>query len=137
MCDECRRNEKGIFSGLVLGGLIGAGLYFLFGTEEGKKMQKELKKRGEKAADKLQDLVSELEEKGSEFKEKALEVAEEVKEEVGDRVDDFGLNAKEELKEKLDTAFEKIDDLQAHGRDVTHSVHSTLNHKLFKNIPKK
>jgi len=137
MCDKCSGEGKGFGGGLLLGGLLGAGLFFLFGTEKGRKIKKQIEKKGEKAVGEIQDLVDELAEKGQEFREKAEEVAGELREKVEEKVEDVSGEAKEQLGEKLDTAFEKIADLQDHGRELTEDIHSDLKKKFFHNIPKK
>lgn len=72
--DEQKHSDK-FFTGLALGTVIGAGLYyFLTSTEEGKKIKDRLKEKGEDVLGNLTDLVEEIEEKGQEFKQKARQV---------------------------------------------------------------
>lgn len=64
MCD-CDKKGGNFLTGVVLGALAGAGLfYFLTSTKEGKKIKEQL--------------VADLEEKSEEFKEKAAAVEEEL-----------------------------------------------------------
>lgn len=137
MNDCCESKGKSFLSGLIIGGLLGAGLYYLFGTENGKKMQKELKKKGKETAEQLDDLLFDLEEKGKVFKEKAEEVAKEVKGQVTEKIGEVSDVAKVQLGEKLDNTLDKIEKLQEHGREVTESLHSDIKHRFFKNLPKK
>ncbi len=55
--------DDSLFKGLVMGAVIGAGVLWLLGTEEGKKIKKQVLGSGEdlltKAKDKVEDLVDE------------------------------------------------------------------------------
>ena len=131
MCDQ---EDKGFLKGLVIGGLIGTGLYFLFGTEKGKKIQKELKEKGKEAAEKIEGLLDELEEKGEDLEKKV----EEVKKQIQERIEDTGEITKEQIGEKLDSTLDKIEQLQERGRQTTASIHADLKKRLlFKNLPKR
>jgi gas vesicle protein len=99
------------FSGLVLGGIIGAGLiWFLTQTEEGKKIKERIKEKSEDALDNLADLIEEMEEKGGEFKRKVRAVQEELNQKAKDIRGEIAQEAKEELS--------KIQELQDRGRKV-------------------
>jgi gas vesicle protein len=70
-----KNHGHNFFTGLILGAIVGAGLYyFLTSTEEGKKIKTQLKEKGKDVLDDLTDLVEEIEEKGQEFKQKAKQV---------------------------------------------------------------
>lgn len=76
--DHCGEN---FFTGLVLGAIFGAGVfYFLTSTEEGKKVKKRLAEKSEDVLDNLADLIGKIEEKGEEFKKKAQKVQAELEE---------------------------------------------------------
>lgn len=137
MCDLNCKKEKGILKGLFIGGLISAAAYYLLATENGKKIQKELAKKGKKAASHVQDLIAELEEKSLEFKDKAEEVAAAIQEKTEEKIGLVSEGAREKIETGLDTAFEKIGELQDHGRKLTDSIHSDLKKKFFKNLPNK
>lgn len=107
-----RDREGGFFSGLILGALIGAGLfYFLTSTEEGKKVKKKLREKGEGALDDLADLIEEVEERGEEFKKKAKEIQAKLEE----KTEDVRKEVAEEAKEQLT----HIEELRERGRKVT------------------
>lgn len=107
-----RDRDGGFLSGLVLGALIGAGLfYFLTSTEEGKKVKKQLKEKGKDALDNLADLIEEVEEKGEEFKQKAKEIQAELEK----KTKDVRKEVVEEAKEQLT----HIDKLRERGRRAT------------------
>lgn len=120
MCDQ---NDRSFLTGLIIGGAIGAGLVFLFGTEKGKKVREEIKEKGADILDDLDDVLEELEEKGKELKKKAQIVKEEVVEKVGDLKEKAG----EEMMEKLDDTLAKIETLQERGREAT----AALRKKYF------
>jgi|GEM_PF-504492 len=135
--DSCQ-NEKGFIGGLVLGGLLGASIVFLFGTDKGKKVQKEIKEKGlelqKKAVENVEELMDELEEKGLELEKKAVEV----KKQIEVKLEDTRENLTEELGNRLDSTLSHIEALQDRGREATASIHKSLKDKnYFKNIPKK
>ncbi len=69
------RDRGGFFQGLIIGALLGAGVYYwLTQTKEGEKIKRQLKKKGEEALDNLGELVEDFEVKGEEFRAKAEEI---------------------------------------------------------------
>jgi len=121
MCD--RNDDRSFLTGLIIGGAVGAGLVFLFGTEKGEKVRKELKEKGADVLDDLDDVLGELEEKGKELKKKA----EKVKEEVVEHAGEFKEKASVEVMEKLDDTLANIEALQERGREAT----AALRKKYF------
>jgi len=80
---DSEHQGNGFFSGLVMGAVLGAGLfYFLTSTEKGQEIKKELEEKGEEALDDLGNLVADIEKKGQEFKKKAVEVQADLEKEV-------------------------------------------------------
>lgn len=82
-----QKNEchcENFLTGLVLGVILGAGLfYFLTSTEKGKEIEKNLNQKTKTALRDLKDLVEEIEEKGEEFKEKFQQTKAELEEKAG------------------------------------------------------
>jgi len=77
MAEENHGNN--FFHGLILGAVLGAGLYyFLTATKEGEKVKNEFRKRvkdkSEEAFGDLNSLIAEIEEKGEDFRQKAAAV---------------------------------------------------------------
>lgn len=68
------KDSRGSSSCFLLGALLGAGLFFLFGTEEGKKVKNQLVKKGKGLIDDFPEIVKDLEKQGEEFVQKAEEV---------------------------------------------------------------
>lgn len=85
MCEQCC-SKKGFWGGLLSGAAVVGGLFFLFGTDEGKKVQKVIKKKGTEAAHELKDLAKDWEKKSKELKGKAEDFAGEVKERVEEKI---------------------------------------------------
>lgn len=107
-----RDHNGGFFSGLVLGALVGAGLfYFLTSTEEGEKVKKQLQKKGKLALDNLADLIEEFEEKGEEFKKRAKQIQGELEEKAKDVKEGVAEEAKEQLTH--------IEELRERGRKAS------------------
>lgn len=107
-----RDRNGGFLSGLVLGALIGASLfYFLTSTEEGKKVKKQLRKKGKDTLDNLAETISEFEEKGEEFKKKAGKLQAALEEKTKDIREEVAEEAKEQLTH--------IDKLRERGRKAT------------------
>jgi len=110
MTNQNKRN--GLFSGLILGVLIGAGLvYYLTSTEEGQKVKSGLKKKGQKALDDLSKTILDLENKGSEFKKKAKQIQVELEK----KTESFQKEVSGEAKGQL----AQIEELRKRGRKAT------------------
>ena len=66
-----KQDKNGSFlGGALIGGLIGAVSYFLFGTEKGKKTQKKIAKESEKAYQKAKPTIEKIGEEAKELIEK-------------------------------------------------------------------
>ena len=78
-------NKKGGFlTGLMLGALLGGAAYYVFGTEKGKKLQKDIKKLTKPYLNDLSDLVDQWPEE----KEKIIERMENIKETIEEKVEE-------------------------------------------------
>lgn len=85
MCEQCC-GKKGFWGGLLSGAAVVGGLFFLLGTDEGKKVQKVLKKKGSEAAHELKDLASDWEKKSKELQGKAAGFVGQVKDQVEEKI---------------------------------------------------
>lgn len=133
MCEECCQNsKKGIVESLVALGALAGGLYYLFGTDNGKKIQKQIKKKGAEAAKNLQELLEELEEKSHEYREKVEEIAASVKDEAEKKWETGSEMAKQELGDRLDQVLTQSEELLEKGQKVTQSLHRDLKGKFTK-----
>ena len=112
MNDQNRGN--GFFSGVILGGLLGAALVFLYGTKEGKKIKEELVKKGKEVIDDLPEIVSDLEKQGEEFAQKT----EEVKKKLEEKAKEFS----SEAKKKIGSSLSHIEEAQQRGREAAATV---------------
>lgn len=115
--------------GFFIGGLIGAGLMFLMGTKEGKKVEKMLEKKGKETLEDLEDKVSELKEKGEELLKKGEAIKEQVMEQIEEKKEDLT----EEASKRLDNALASVVEIQEKGVATT----TNLRKRLFKNVPKR
>ena len=92
MDNEQKHKDNSFWVGLFLGGLIGALIIVLLGTEKGKKLLKNLEEKGLDFLEDTSDTVSEkmegLEEKGQEWVEKGQEVSNQVLQQVEEVKDD-------------------------------------------------
>ncbi|MEK7166229.1 MAG: YtxH domain-containing protein [Patescibacteria group bacterium] len=143
--------DNSFWVGLFLGGLIGAFLIVLLGTERGKKLAKRLQDEGLDLWDETKDKVSEkkeaiteqvmmkveeIEEKGGELIDEGKELLEKGKafeEKVVEKVVAVKEEAVSEAVAQADAALAHIEKLQERGRAST----AELRKHLFKNIPKK
>lgn len=115
-----KRDHEGssFFTGAFLGALVGAGIAFLFLSDE--KTKKKLKRKGEDALDNLGELVTEVEKKGKEFSRKAQEV----KTDLEEKAKSGKLSS--EAREKLI----HIDKLRERGRKATGRFFTRSGKKL-------
>ena len=96
MSEENRGNN--FLGGLILGTVIGAGLYyFLTSTEEGKRIKTRIKEKSEEALDSLDDLIAEIENKGEDFKQKAKQIQAQLEEKAASIQGQATSEAKEQL----------------------------------------
>lgn len=102
--------KSSFFTGLLFGAVVGGAVYYLLGTEKGKKLQKEIKTKVKPYLDDLSELVENLPEE----KEKLLEKMESLKDAVEEKIEDA----------KVIGEVPHIEKLQERGR------------KFFKNIKK-
>ncbi len=122
------RPDSKFLLGFFIGGLIGAVIIFFLGTKEGKKAGKLIEKKGKEALDDLEERVGDLEEKGKEL----IARGEEIKDQVVERIKDKADEVKEDTAKRLDSALEKLEDVQ---KDTLHTT--TTIRKHFVNLPKK
>lgn len=127
MSEEKTKNN--FWVGFFLGGLVGAFIIFLMGTNKGKKIAEQLMEEVENYEEELEQKVANLHKKGEELlveatnmKNKIINDVETSKKEVTDR-----------LVNKMDTALTKIEDIQRKGVEITSEVH----HRYFKKNGKK
>ncbi len=75
-------NDNNFLLGVLLGGLIGAGITFLFTTKKGEEIREKIKTQAPDFFDQLEEIEEAIEEKGEQLQEKAEEVKEMIKEEL-------------------------------------------------------
>lgn len=98
-----------LITGIVLGAVVGAGVYyFLNQTEEGKQVKKTLKEKSKDALDDLAVIVKNVESEGQEFKKRAVAVQNALEE----KASSFKENVVEDAKEGLS----QIEELRERGR---------------------
>ncbi|RJR16291.1 hypothetical protein C4579_00440 [Candidatus Microgenomates bacterium] len=131
---EGQKRPDGLFwIGLFLGGVIGALIIVLMGTDKGKKLLRQLQDDSEdffehKRSD-IEKKVAQLEQKGAEL----IEQGKAIQEEVMDSVRETKSEVSKDAAERVDEALSHIEALQERGRKNT----ADLRKRLFKNIPKK
>jgi len=104
--------DGNFFQGLIMGALIGAGLYYFFtSTKEGKELKKKIRQKSEEKLDDLADLVTDLEKKGKKFQTQAKKLQAKLETEAESIEEKVAEEAKEELTH--------IDKLRQKGRLAT------------------
>lgn len=100
-------SKKSFLTGVALGAIVGAGLAYIFGTDQGKKLQKDIKKKGKELAenipqdlDDLKAIKESVSEKGSDFVENLGDQAKEALDAVKDTVSETADTIKEALPPK-------------------------------------
>jgi len=134
---QSRPHNNVFWFGMFLGGLLGALLILVLGTEKGRKLAQKLQKEGleflsaakDTIGDQVEEKVEVLREKSAELIEKGKEIEAEIVEAMGEAKADLS----EAAVEKVDESLAHIEELQQHGRQSTQE----LRKKLFKNIPRK
>lgn len=107
-----QKKGHGLWSGLVIGSLIGAGVaYYLTSTKEGREVKEKIKKKTDKAIGGLGEMVSDLEEKGEEFKKKAKVLQKKLEEKAEEMEGELGKEAKEQLS--------NLEEIREKGRRAT------------------
>lgn len=114
--------------GFLIGGLVGAGVIFLLGTKEGKKVAKDIGKKGREVADDIHEKIEDLEVSGKEL----LKKSEEIKEQVVEQIEEKKEAITREASEKIDDTLAHIEAIQERGRQTTANIR-----KKFKNLPKR
>jgi len=112
MTEEKQKNS--FSSGLFFGAIIGAVLFFLFGTNEGRQIKKKLTEKGKEAIDDLPDLIKDLEKKGHQFAQKA--------EEVKQTLDEKTKEITPKVKQEVNLVLKQIEETQERGRQAAKSV---------------
>lgn len=133
-------NDNQFWIGLFLGGLIGAFMIVLLGTEKGKKLAQKLQEEGldfwDEAKEKIGEKVGELEGKGAELMDKGKELIAEgrvLENQVLQKVEEVKDNATTQAATTAYDTLSHIEAIQERGRQAT----AELKRKLFKNIPRK
>jgi len=110
--------DMSFWVGMFLGGLMGAGLIVLLGTDKGKKLAKQLQEEGldlwDDTKDKLESKKEELLEKATKIKDIVLEKAEDAKDETVEQV----TMRVEALEEKSQELLEKGKELIERGKEL-------------------
>lgn len=128
-----QRGDGSFWIGIFLGGLLGAFLVIIWGTEKGKKMADHLRDQGsdlwDKTKEQLEEKVEELQEKS----EKLVKHGKELQKEITEKVVEVKDEVSQEALEKADATLGHIQKLQERGRNAT----ADIRKRLFKNIPRK
>ena len=120
MADSAHSHDNGNFlMGLLLGGIVGAGVAALFTTDSGKRARQRLATYAPELFEDLESLAEALEVKGEELKEKVEEVKELVQQEV------------EEMTAVPDIE-QKMNDLQSTGRGFVQAVNPRAARRFFR-----
>lgn len=137
---EHPHHDNSFWIGLFLGGLIGALIVVVLGTEKGKRLAKRLQEEGldfwDEASEKVGDEVEKIEEKGAALVEKGQELIDQgkkIEERVMMKAEEVKDNVVQQTVAQADATLAHIEQLQERGRATT----AELRRKLFKNIPKK
>lgn len=98
-------SKKSFLTGIALGAIVGAGLAYIFGTDQGKKLQKDIKKKGKELASNIPQDLDDL---------KAIK--ENISERGADIVGNISDQAKETIEAVKDTVSEVVDALPSKPR---------------------
>ncbi len=148
---EPHHDNNQFWIGLFLGGIVGAFMIVLMGTEKGKKLAQKLQEEGfdlwedtkdsvgeklEAVQERVADEAEVMRTKGAELIQKGREMLEsgkEIQEELLAKAQDLKEEVTTQVETRADQALAHIEELQERGRQTT----ADLRKRLFKNIPKK
>lgn len=123
MCDNHEKTSNFV-GGLVLGGLIGSGLVFLFGTKKGADIRKKIAREWPELSENLQDFVSEARENI----EEQIEILPKRVDTVRDTVEDVIEKLPNQFKETLHDARESAENAI---EDAATNLHRTAKKRFF------
>lgn len=115
------KNENSFFSGLIIGGLLGAAVAFFVGKEEGKQLEKLLRKKGKILLDNLNEMSDDVSES---VNEKVEDVSQTVK-----KIPDLVVDQASEVKENL---VQKSESVQKTGKTSLRRFFIKAGKKLAK-----
>lgn len=112
------RNDDNFSKGFILGSIVGAGLFFLLGTEKGKKTQRAFKKRGEELVDTLSGVSEKAQREGERVKKELSKRADKVRKEISEKIEEVEEKAREGASEGVDKALKGLEEAVKKGRDA-------------------
>ncbi len=135
-----QQKDHSFWIGIFLGGLLGAIIIVLLGTEKGKKLAHKLQTDGlDFLDDKIEpykENLSEIQQKGRELIEKGQELVTEGRD-LEEKVIETAAVAKDQFMSQAavhaDETLAHIERLQEQGREAT----AQMRRRLFKNIPRR
>lgn len=118
--DDLHQPESGGFlQGLLLGAVIGAAGFFLFGTKEGRHIKKDLQKHSRKLIRQLQEIAAQLEEKKETVSLKAELAKQEFKQ--------LGQQAQTTAQQAQQVIGQQVQQLQERGHQIQEKTGTTAS----------
>lgn len=102
MCDQKHTNGS-LITGVVIGGVIGAGLAFLFGTKKGKDLRQKIRSQYPEVFDNLEDIYADVVDQVAEVKKEVATLEKSAEKSVRAKAVDIG-EAVENLGQKIQKA---------------------------------
>lgn len=129
-------NESSFSAGLMLGAVLGAGTFFLFGTKKGQKLKDELLEVGKKYLieweDELKEHAPEISQKYQEVKERSTQVVEKAKEQIphlqekAEEINQRAVEAVEKAKQELPALQQKTAEITAKAAQAIETLRNDI-----------
>lgn len=128
MCDNNRDKTSNFIGGLVLGGLIGSGLIFLFGTKKGGEVRKKIAREWPELSENMQEFVSETRENLEEEIKTLPKKIDKARDNIEEAIDDLPERMEDSLHDARDVVKDVIENTENTVADALEDVAANLHH---------
>lgn len=141
MSEESADNHSGFWTGIIIGGLVGAGIAYFLNKDENGETRKLLQKKGRLILDSLGGYGRDIADKKEEVEKAVIATTEDLQkqakeaaEEAGKKIDDLKEQAEKVIEKVSDAAQDAITDVNKSAEKLEKTAEKTIDttHKSFK-----